>query len=55
VPLNLPEIAIFTNPRWEFQHTGIGMTISHRMNFGEAWHWDLFGGLLLEELKLINY
>ncbi len=55
VPLDLPETALFTNPRGEFQHTGIGMIISHRINFGEAWHWDLFSGLLLEELKLINY
>lgn len=55
VPLDLPATAVFSNPRGKFEHRGIGTIISHELDYGNIWHWDVFGGLLLEELVLTNY
>jgi hypothetical protein len=56
VPLDLPEKAIFSNPQGEFTHTGVGIVVSHALDFAEsAWSWDAMGGVLIESLELANY
>lgn len=55
VPLDLPETALFSNPRGEFVHTGIGIIASHELDYGDDWRWDAIGGVLIENLKLKNY
>ena len=55
IPLDLPETATFSNPRGEFKHTGVGAIMSHQLDYGDAWRWDILSGLLLEELTLSHY
>ena len=53
VPLDLPERALFSNPRGTFLHSGVGIAVA-RTTAGNR-PWTLLGGLLLERLELDGY
>jgi len=56
VPLDLPETAVFSSPDGEIIHSGIGIVVSHQLDFEHSnWAWDAVGGVLVEKLEMNNF
>ena len=56
VPLDLPEVARFSNPRGVIDHWGLGAVVAHQSSVAVAErYWSWTAGLLWEHLALRGY